>query len=84
MRPSGEVARTGKDAVFGYGLLWRTGRFARDEGVPSQNAALVFQGILPGVADCTNHLAGGGCVYSEIRNTRDGSTIHDAKIELHT
>ena len=51
----GEVARTGKDAVFGDGVLWRTGRCAGDEGVPSQDAALVFQGVLSGAvgrADC--------------------------------
>ena len=82
--PSGQVARTGKDVVFGDGVLWRTGRRAGHEGVPSQNAALVFQGILPRVADCINHPAGSRCVYSEIRNTHGGGTIHDAKNELHT
>lgn len=44
---SGEVACTGKDAVFGDGLLWRTGRRVRHEGVPSQDKALVFQGVFP-------------------------------------
>ena len=59
MCPSGKVARTGKNAVFGDGVLWRTGRCAGDEGVPSQDAALVFQGVLPGVADRAGRPAGG-------------------------
>ena len=49
------MARTGKDAVFGDGVLRRTGRRAGDEGVPSQDTALVFQGVFSGAvgrADC--------------------------------
>ena len=53
------MARTGKDAVFGDGVLWRTGWRAGYEGVPSQDAALVFQGVLPGVADRAGRPAGG-------------------------
>ena len=51
---SGQVARTGKDAVFGDGVLWGTGWRAGHEGVPSQDATLVFQGVLPAAADFTN------------------------------
>ena len=62
MCPSGEVARTGKDAVSGNGVLWRTGRRAGHEGVPSQNAALVFQSVLSGAVDCADCPAGDWCV----------------------
>ena len=48
------MARTGKEAVFGDGVLRRTRWCAGHEGVPSQDAALVFQGILPGAADTTD------------------------------
>lgn len=61
MCPSREVARSGKDAVFGDGVLWRTGRCARDEGVPPQDEALVFQGVLPSFADRSGRLV--GCRY---------------------
>ena len=44
------MARIGKDAVSGDGVLWRTGRRAGHEGVSSQDAALVFPGILSGAA----------------------------------
>ena len=58
MCPSGEVARTGKDAVFSDGVLWRTGRRAGHEGVSSQDAALVFQGVLPSAVDRADCIAG--------------------------
>ena len=54
MCPSVQVARTGKDAVLGYGVLRWTGRRAWHESVPSQDAALVFQGVLPGFACAAN------------------------------
>lgn len=41
-------------AVLGYGVLWWTGRRAWHEGVPSQDAALVFQGVLPGAVSDTD------------------------------
>ena len=59
MCPSGEVARTGKDAVFVDGVLWRTGWRVGYEGVPSQDAALVFQGVLPGTFGRADFPAGG-------------------------
>ena len=46
----------GEGVVPDDGLLWRTGRCAWDEGVSSQDAALAFQGVLPGAvgrADCS-------------------------------
>ena len=52
------MARTGKDAVFGDGVLWRTGRRAGHEGISSQDAALVFQGVFPGSADHADCAAG--------------------------
>lgn len=47
-----------EDAVFGDGMLWRPGRRAGDEGISSQDEALVFQGVLPGAAGNAGGVAG--------------------------
>ena len=47
-----------EDAVSGDGMLWRPGWRAGDEGVSSQEEALVFQGVLPGAAGDTGGVAG--------------------------
>ena len=74
MCPSGKVARTGKKAVFGDGVLWRTGRRAGDEDVPSQNAALVLQGVFSGAVDRAGRLAGSWCISAGAmkRSTKSG------------
>ena len=64
MRSPREVACTRETAVPDDGVLWRTGRRAGDEGVPSQDAALVFQGVLPGIVDRAGYPA--GCRYVSV------------------
>ena len=49
-----ESGATGKDAVLGDGMLWRTGWRAGNEGVPSQDAALIFHAVLTSAADRTD------------------------------
>ena len=56
--PPGQMARAGKDVVPGDGVLRRPGRRTGDEGISSQDKALVFQGILPGVTGDTGGVTG--------------------------
>ena len=56
----------GEDVVPDDCLLRRTGRRAGHEGVPSQDAALVFQGVLPGAVGRADCPAGGWCVPLDI------------------
>ena len=85
MCPSGQVARTGKDAVFGNGVLWRTGRRAGHEGVPSQDAALVFQGVLPGAVDRADCPVGGWRVPVDAmkHSTESGFAVQVLINEIH-
>lgn len=57
-----------KKRCFCDGVLWRTGRCAGDEGVPSQDAALVLQGVLPGAVDCTDCRTCCRCVLISVLN----------------
>ena len=43
-------------------------RCAGDEGVPSQDAALVLQGVLPGAVDCTDCRTCCRCVLISVLN----------------
>ena len=52
------MARAGENAVSCHGVLWRSGRRAGDEGVSSQDHALVFQGVLSGAAGDAGGAAG--------------------------
>lgn len=65
VRSSGQVARTGKDAVFGDGVLRRTGRRARHEGVSSQDAALVLQGVFSCAAGYTGSCSNSRGVFAD-------------------
>ena len=64
-----------KRRCFGDGVLWRTGRRAGDEDVPSQNAALVLQGVFSGAVDRAGRLAGSWCISAGAmkHSTKSGS-----------
>ena len=55
-----------KTLFFGDGVLWRTGRRAGYEGVPSQDPALVFQSVLSGVADHADCLVDDWCIPTDV------------------
>ena len=81
MRPPREVARVRKDTVFGDGVFRWPGWRAWDEGVSSQDEALVFQGVLPGAAGDTGGVAGCRAVLAlSMRETsEDGLAVYKGK-----
>ena len=72
----------GEGVVPDDGLLWRTGRCAWDEGVSSQDAALVFQGVLPGAVGRADCPAGGWCVPADAMRGSTDSALNEVNARI--